>query len=368
MGIRMIKTVKLSAIALLVATSTFHITMANTDLASGYYGNNQVDYNAIYGGNPQGDSQPQPQQAVGTPQVQPQTFNPNANNNTYAITQPQAPVKELPVVPASVTSKINKKDKAFEQAKNKSLGFTPEQIRSYSKASDEREKALAESKIQDAVPYNGVKNVSLENAGNLNVIRVAFGYQTAFTFIDEAGNPWCVSNRPNSTPLLQINSLNKCSDNSDGYSFSVQPLSKFGKTNLVFSLVGEKLPIVLNFVPDQNVRDENIILRLDRTQPGTMTESEGLPAAPNAELEEYLSNTPPAHAKKLIVSGNGIDISKHKAWYADGHIYLRTPHSLKGQWISRASSVNMKIYKIKPMSSVRVEINDRLVPIRIQGW
>lgn len=353
---------KLSFLALFVINSAFA-----DNLADSYYGGDDVNYNAIYGTS--SNSTPPQENTTASNQAPQETYNPNKANaidGSMDIATPVSPVKELPVLPANVVSKINKEDKLYEQAKQQSLGFTAQQIKSYAKSLDERDKALAESSIQDLVPYNRTLNIELDSGMvKPQVIRVAYGFSTTLIFVDIDGQPWCVQNRPQSNNLFVLTSLNKCTENTDGNVFTIQPKTKFSKSNSVFLLEGEQLPITLNLIPDQKVRDETVVIKLNRQKPGSLIETKSLPETANSDLEQYLRNVPPAHAKKINVS---TELKNVRAWYADGSIYLRTPYELKSQYVSYASGINMYIYKMKPIASVRVASGDKLVPIKLSGW
>jgi intracellular multiplication protein IcmK len=233
---------------------------------------------------------------------------------------------------------LNPEQRAFMEAMQSVIPMTPDQIELFKKRYYDSQVAKNRNVNGDISPISRSIDLSLVPGEDLPVVRMSPGNVTTITFSDRNGNPW---------PVLSVTS-------GDGSSFSaetagqegdtnilvVNPLKNWASSNMVVTLVGHPVPILMTLDSRENsVVDYRLDVRIDKRGPNsddTIIEDYQLPSTNDSTMLSFLDGVPPESAEKMETSHSSVS-----AWVYNDEMYIRTNGKiLSPAYTSKSSNVS----------------------------
>jgi intracellular multiplication protein IcmK len=248
---------------------------------------------------------------------------PNTNNeyNNYPIAPPSA----IPSSPA-----MTPEERAYNDAKNKFVGTSPDKIKELHEEIYEEQKAVAELPVNMPESYTGSVKVSLQPGATPPVVRPFMGLTSVILFTDAYGNPWPVENfhfvSGKDFDIRRLDDQNE----KDGSAFYIDAKTMVSESNVVFKLKGESRPVVITLLAGQPIHDANIEVRVQGKSPSAPVDvtpapvysAQELPPGAQSALNPILDGAPPPGGKEVKIEGD----DQTRGWLMpNGHLVLRTP-------------------------------------------
>jgi intracellular multiplication protein IcmK len=216
---------------------------------------------------------------------------------------------------------------AFQRSLQELLPVSPEQIKTFRAKVDERDEALSDS------PPEAIRTrtLSLGLSPGFTPPEVALtpNLVTALVFLDSSGSPWPVTSSVlGSGDLYRADVLKNDNDNR----VVISPLTTHGNSNLIVTLQGHEIPLVIRLVTRSGIDplrkvDGLIIFQVQGRGPKAGPELTKSPVASPLDplLYDVLDGIPPQGSKTLAAKPGVPDSS----FMAVGEtLYVRTRHSL----------------------------------------
>ncbi|MDR1166081.1 MAG: DotH/IcmK family type IV secretion protein [Deltaproteobacteria bacterium] len=226
---------------------------------------------------------------------------------------------------------------AYEKSLAELLPVSPDELRSFRVQADARQKALADSPPQ-ALRTRSVA-FNLEPGFRPPVVELTPNLVTALVFLDKSGAPW-----PITSSILGSGALFSASVIEDGEKNRVvlSPLASQGNSNLVVTLAGAEIPLIIRLetrsgVDAQRQVDGLIIYQIQGNGPRAAPEIlEPRASIPVSDLlYGFLDGVIPVGAVSLTASPR---VEETAFYLHQGKLYARTRHSL--MWPGFAAKVS----------------------------
>lgn len=241
---------------------------------------------------------------------------------TSAAPAPAQPSSQVPAVAAEIPALPPLPDvgqESFRRLREDVAPLSPQQIREMGQAMERAERAAA------AQPRYTPKVVSSSVVANLApgatppVVRLFVNHVTPVVFMDQLGNPLSIRNvdlgAPDSFTLTHA-------ANADGTTnfFSLSPKTIYASGNIVVSLDGVSVPVVLTLISGQREVDSRVDVRVKGVTAKGVVQAVGLPAAAGSETLTMLAGMTPDGSRPLTTSSGAV-----QAWAMNDRFYVRTP-------------------------------------------
>lgn len=270
----------------------------------------------------------------------------------------KASVKPESLPPLPGESEIPKAN--FKEVADRTLGLTPDQIRSLREMLESRAIAASEEAKPSAKMVNEAVEVSLSPDAPSRTIRVKTGVVTTINILDMTGEPWPVENYIGGHRSVAIDRF----DGPKGSMFTINPTAFFVRTNLTLKLKGHNSPIVFEILPGQNEVDYKKDFMLKGLGPNAKVSGSNLPTVDNEALLSLLQGVAPEGSKALKVNTTEL-----KAWRgANGRMYVKTRLSIASPaWISSVrASDGTTAYEMMPAGVILVMWNGEMKSVNIE--
>lgn len=255
-----------------------------------------------------------------------------------------------------------KRDAIFNQILQQTLPMTPSQIQRLHRLYDKTQKAAATPPSTPPSPTSTSQVVDLSPGAVPPVIRLSQGFVTSVVFIDSTGASW---------PIVAYDLGNPKAFNiqwDKNNTLMIQALSPYTYGNLAIKLQDQTTPVMVTLIPDQQVVDYRVDLRITGYGPnaklGQLSGASHLPASANPLLLSVLDGVPPSGSQALQVSGGDA-----QAWRLNGKLYLRTRYNvLSPSWLAKLSSADgTHAYEMSSVPVVLVERGGKTTQLKIGG-
>lgn len=235
-------------------------------------------------------------------------------------------------------SGLNDEQRAFMQAMQGIIPMTPEQIELFKKKYSEARRAENRNINGEIAPISRSIDLSLVPGEDLPVVRMSPGTVTTITFSDRNGKPW---------PVLSVttgdsSSFEASTAGEQGVSniLVVNPTTNWAASNMVVTLVGHPVPIVMTLDSRENtVVDYRLDVRIDKRGPNsdnTVIQDYSLPATNDSTMMAFLDGVPPKSAERMETSHSSVE-----AWLYNDQMYVRTSGSiLSPAYTAKSSNVS----------------------------
>ncbi|RDU98736.1 DotH/IcmK family type IV secretion protein [Trinickia dinghuensis] len=232
---------------------------------------------------------------------------PGAAGSVYA--NPNAP-RPLPPLTQSDTN--------FNAAVDLITPLTPDQIRALRKRIDEAKRAASASPTRPPKPVYSVQTVDLSPGAPPPIVRVS-DLGSAVTFIDNAGEPWDITEVDNMAKgrfevLRPVPGVPTITITADG---------TYVEGDVAVFLKGLPFPVVVKMIAGQRETDYRQDIRIPRRGPNAQAPVEATPAIslPGDSMQAILDGTGTPGAKPIKIENPPSGMT---AWQIGEHIMVRT--------------------------------------------
>jgi intracellular multiplication protein IcmK len=255
----------------------------------------------------------------------------------------------------------------IEALKAVGLSMTPEQILQFRRMIDQTERAIAAPVGVDPIPRAPRSiELSLRPGESHPVISSAPGRVATLTFSDVTGRPWPVQSVH--VPDNQRN-FNASAAGQQGLSniVVVAPLQPYAVNNMVVTLVGHPVPVVVELRAGDREIDYRVDLKIASRGPNAAYDVTGistLPPVGDTTLMAFLDGTPPPSARRLRSNSREVE-----AWLLDDVMYVRTPFELLSPaYVSRAANVSgVKVYTLNEAPILLLGSSGNMVSVSVKA-
>jgi len=250
---------------------------------------------------------------------------------------------------------------AFSKVVRNMMPLSPAQIRTLRYMFNKSKQAAAAYPGIPPRPTSSSVMVNLSPGATPPIVRLRSGFVTSLVFLDSTGQPWPISAYDLGDPKAFNIQWNRT-----GNTLLVQSSSTYKSGNLAVMLKGLDTPVMVTLMPGQHDVDYRVDLRVPGLGPNAKPSLNGLPAAANPQLINFLDGVPPKGARELQVVGSG---NLSQAWVYGKHLYLRTRLTvLSPGWISTMSSPDgTHVYEIQKTPVVLASEQGTTVQLTIKG-
>lgn len=316
--------------------------------------------------------------SASVPTTAPQTQYQQPIQNGSSLGPPQLAVPAMPGMnddQSSLPSDEQIYRAALEQSRLKSLGLTPDDIRSLNKEADLRARAAAENPATPPKPVTRTIDVSLQPGAVPEVIRLYANNSTSLVITDSTGSPWPVVNSDvgNKQAFKAIRLDNPQGGENGGETggsvFSINALQPYAMSNFIIALKDCPTPVVLTLISGgQKEVDYRDTIRVMQRGPNAKISVVGMPAQFDSALSTVLDGKPPAGGTRLKVEGPMSNYTT--AWYAGGQIIVRTDLHLISPAASNYAEAEdgTAVYQFAPTSSFTAFRDGQFLNLTVSGW
>jgi intracellular multiplication protein IcmK len=258
---------------------------------------------------------------------------------------------------------------AYERSLKILLPTTPEEVRGYRMKLDEREEAMSDSR--PAAMRSRTERVRLEPGREAPLVELSPNLVTALVFTDSTGSPW-----PVAATVLGSGSLFSAQllENGAANQVVVSPLSNHGHSNLVVSLKGNDIPLVVRLITSSAVDparqlDGLIIFQIQEPGPGARPLVNGSVKprqVVDALLYSLLDGVEPTRARAVIAEPA---LEGESFVQVGSNLYLRTTRALI--WPAPQARVSgpggLSVYELPPVPSVLLADRDEVFTVLLSG-
>ena len=316
-----------------------------------------------------------PQVPVPAPQHIPSTPIPNLPQTTQELQSAPRAVTVAPASPAQAAlPPLPAENTLYKSAAKSLLPLKEQDLMQFRKRLQATQKA---SEVPITPPLAKTEVITVHpNRGGIPVIPMAAGYVTDVSFVNEWGQPWMVVDATvgNGAAFQVVNPVapgavqtETALQNKEGKSAAnaaapvqtstiiVAAKQKFRDSNLSVLLHQLPTPLLFDLQTGQKAVDYRIIVRVDGLPAGAMPPIGGLGRSQDsadAVLMRALYDTMP-HSAESIPFGYG------EAWKLNGHVWLRTRHSvLAPAWLATLQSPNdVHAYELPATDTAMLTVN-----------
>lgn len=253
-------------------------------------------------------------------------------------------------------------DPAFDRATQSVLPLSPAQIKQF-------ENMLRSSQAAEGTPQGPINPVSrsidltLKPGEKPPLVHMALGNASTLTISDSTGQPW---------PILSVTTGNPAAFSAqmagkagESNIIVVAPKSNVAQSNLVVTLVGYPVPLLLMLKSGYHDVDFRLDMRVAARGPNALYDVSNLnmlPPTADAKMQAFLDGTPPDGAKKLQTSAGGVD-----AWSFGEQIYVRTNYAvLSPAYTAKSSNVSgVSVYVMQDAPVLIVSDNGQMRSVSI---
>ncbi|MDR2459959.1 MAG: DotH/IcmK family type IV secretion protein [Deltaproteobacteria bacterium] len=257
---------------------------------------------------------------------------------------------------------------AFERSLAELMPVTPEEITKFRKDSDKREKAASDS------PPSGIRTrtvpVSLDPGFAPPLVELTPNLVTALVFLDTTGSPWPITASVlGSGKLFEAQVL----EGGDNNRIIVSALSSHGNSNLIVTLEGHDIPLVLRLETrsgvDANRRIDGLLICQVQARGPKALPQEAAQFSPllDGTLYSFLDGLVPkgARAVSFVPSLEGISIYDY-----EGRLYIRTKSSLL--WPAFKARVigasGYAVYETESVPSLLISLEDEIKRLTLSTY
>lgn len=256
------------------------------------------------------------------------------------------------------------KENAFDSALNGMMPLTPSQIRMMLDKYRVTREASEERIGGVPTPEITVQTISMEPGTAPPVIKLSPGHVTSLTMLDMTGQPWPVQD------VSWGGNFEIISPNEGGHVIRISPMGAHEVGNMSVQMIGLKTPVtfmlqtqleVVQYRFDAMIPEYGPMAKPPLIENGAPT----LEAGSDKTLMRILDGTPPAGAKKMMVSG--VD-GRTSVYTVGGITYLRTPLTLlsPGWDASVKSADGMTVYAVHHSPVMLLSDRGRMVRAVVQ--
>lgn len=227
-------------------------------------------------------------------------------------------------------------DSSFDAALRSLMPMSPQQVEDFRRHHEDMERA-EHLPLMDLKPVSRSIDLSLQPGEVAPVIRLAGGNVSTITFSDRTGQPWPVMSVTTGNPQAYVAQSAGAPEESN--IIVISPLTYYGKSNMVVTLMGHPVPIILTLESGTQEIDYRVDVRINERGPNARYDIVGastLPATGDSVMLSFLDGVPPSDAQRLNTRRAGVE-----AWRYDDMLYVRTEREmLSPAYISRSSNVS----------------------------
>ena len=281
-----------------------------------------------------------------------------------------AAAQELPPL-GSVEETTIDNIQEYNRHLQETMPLTPEMIMNWRRQQAAINEA-AHGQIRPVVTRNDADIVSLEPGETPPMLRLAPGIATTVVFSDATGQPWPVAGYvigdSNAFEVFRPPGI----DGEPGPShLTVAPLRPAGWSNLVVTLAGAAIPVVLTLTVDPDSvhyrLDLQVLARGPFAQPQPALVGTGMPRAGSRRMLDFLVGVDvPPDAEERPVSG-AADV---KVWVmpSEDMMVVRTSWPLLSPAFSEVitGSGDVRVYRLPVSSILLLDIRGRVTRVRVE--
>lgn len=245
-------------------------------------------------------------------------------------------------------------DAAFKEALKQIVPLTDEQVLRLRRELDKIDQAQGKPLTSMQSSTRSVR-ISLKSGERPSVINTRPGWISTLTFSDVTGAPWPVLSVTNGNP----DAYNIQSSGQEGATNIITISAKQGyvASNIAVTLVGAKVPIMLELQPSAGAVDFRVDAILDDRGPNASMDvisSDNLPPTSDSVMLKFLDGVPPEGAKALSSSSPDV-----QAWKYNDMTYVRTSKvAMSPAYIAKQSNASRTNVFVLPEAPV-VMFSDR---------
>lgn len=231
------------------------------------------------------------------------------------------------------------------------------------------------------VPVSRSVTITFRPGAPINIIKLARGFPTAITFLDQTGQPWPIAWDTNSNKAgecdidgkssggnggqraVQVVGARSCIPSKGSNVLMLQPESTYPKGGLDVTLQGAPKPIAFLWVTGPGRYDADLTVSVRSRGPGALPEAPSdAPAPALGSLSDFLSGTPPAEAEPLVVSGVSPD--NLRAWKLGSHFYLQSRYDVQSPAPTASDRMfDMRAFEMPAKSPIYVWVGGHPVKV-----
>ena len=228
---------------------------------------------------------------------------------------------------------------------------------------------LRSSQAAEGTPQGPINPVSrsidltLKPGEKPPLVHMALGNASTLTISDATGQPWPILSVTTGNPAAFSASMAGKAGESN--IIVVAPKSNVAQSNLVVTLVGYPVPLLLMLKSGYHDVDFRLDMRVAARGPNALYDTSNvnmLPPTADAKMQAFLDGTPPDGAKKLQTSAGGVD-----AWAFGDQIYVRTSYAvLSPAYTAKSSNVSgVSVYVMQDAPVLIVSDNGQMRSVSV---
>jgi intracellular multiplication protein IcmK len=289
------------------------------------------------------------------------------------------PTPQVPPLPAGVVASPTVPTKPgagmspeeFATMLNKTMPFSPEQVREINKAADATKRARNARVGPAPRPVSVSARVTLDAGANPHVLRLSPDTVTSVVFTDVTGAPWNVVKVVSGAKDLLEVSQEK--GDVKTHMFTITPTSEYVSTNLAVFLEGAPAPIMMAVETNQANVDFRVDVSVQARGPGAVTPviSRGLTESVSAELISMVAGVTPNQARPLKVVAS--DVPDVQAWVLGSRMFVRTKANVLTPAVPKDGKVatgadGTKVYELPLSPEVRLMSGGSIGRLQLAGF
>ena len=281
--------------------------------------------------------------------------------------QPNYPPPYAPpgYVPAQPPPPPSQADLVFQQALGITLPLTNGMTRTTRRALDADEHARSGSP-SGASPHPQSRSISLSlrPGERAPVVHLAPGNASTLTFSDQTGAAWPVNSVTVGNP--QAYAVQEAGEKGKTNMVVISPLSNYGAANLVVTLAGLSVPVMLSLDTGRGSVDYWLAVGVPGRGPNAqydVTAGSSLAPTNDATVQGFLDGIAPRGARKVKTSNRDVE-----AWRFQDMVYVRSPLELVSPaYVARAHHVSgVNVYTMADAPVVLFSQDGRLSSVNIE--
>ncbi len=256
------------------------------------------------------------------------------------------------VLPSSLDNNHSRhlNQSAFYDAMQSAMPLSPDQITELKEQFYQRQAAITSLPHVPPKPVIASRYVNLAPGSVPMVLRLAQGYVSTLTFLDQTGQPWPIESYNIGDPQAFNVQWDKKS-----HLLMLQATTLYQTGNFVVKLKGLDVPVMLTLITGQKIVDYRLDLRMQGNGPHAKASLGRSVSSISSELLNILDGIPSENHKQLQVTGG-----EASAWRIENRLYLRTHLTvLSPAWLSTLSSPDgTKAYELPYAPFILVNDNN----------
>lgn len=253
-----------------------------------------------------------------------------------------------------------------EEVQKQMYPLTSDEIRQIIADMVERQGAATVPSHVDMVGVSSQYSVDLSLGSAPPIVRVARGLGAMVNFVDAQGNPWPIVSATNFH--FEAAKIEQVAD----HVLSVASLSPYYTGSVGVMLEGLSTPIQFMVVPATSERDYRVDLRIPQLSPNAKPfgDMRTKPALGESNIKDFLYGATPDGAKRLKVTGAGVELSNTRAWQnMDGKLVVRTSaRIISPSWLESQPALDgTTVYVLNSTPVVRTSVDGKESMFYIEG-